>query len=38
MGKPAIIDDLKEGLRVIVVGKSENDVLKASQIDIRNEK
>ena len=38
MGKPAKIDDLKKGLRVIVVGKSEKDVLKASQIDMRTEK
>ncbi len=37
-GNRAQIDDLKEGLQVIVVGKSEEDILKASLIDIRTEK
>jgi hypothetical protein len=34
----ASMDDLKEGLRVIVLGKYENDTLNASRIDIRTEK
>jgi hypothetical protein len=38
MGKPAKIDDLKKGLQVVVVGKSEKNILSASQIDIRTEK
>jgi hypothetical protein len=36
--EPASMDDLKEGLRVIVLGKYENDTLNASRIDIRTEK
>ena len=36
--KPAKIDDLKDGLRVIVLGKYEKNVLNASRIDIRTEK
>jgi len=36
--KPAKIDDLKEGQRVIVLGKYEKDVLNAARIDIRTEK
>jgi hypothetical protein len=38
MGKPAKIDDLKKGLQVVAVGKSEKNILNASQIDIRTEK
>ena len=36
--KPAKIDDLKEGQRVIILGKYEKDVFNASRIDIREEK
>ena len=36
--EPASMDDLKEGLRVIVLGKYENDTLNASRIEIRTEK
>jgi hypothetical protein len=36
--KPAKIEDLKEGVRVIVLGKYEKDVLNASRIDIRTAK
>ena len=38
MNQAAKIDDLKEGLRVIVLGKYEKDVMNASRIDIRTEK
>ncbi len=36
--KPAKADDVKEGLRVVVLGKFENGVLMAARIDIRTEK
>ncbi len=36
--KPAKIDDLKMGSRVIVLGKFENKVLNAHRIEIRTEK
>ena len=36
--KAAEIGDLKEGLRVIVLGKFENNELNASRIEIRTEK
>ncbi len=36
--KPGKADELKEGLRVIVLGKYEKDVLNAARIDIRTEK
>jgi hypothetical protein len=35
---PAKPDDLKKGLLVVITGKSENDVLVASRIEIRTEK
>ncbi len=35
---PAKVDDLKDGLRVIVLGKYEKDMLMAARIDIRTEK
>ncbi len=34
--KPARIDDLKVGKRLIVLGKYDQNVMTASQIDIRN--
>jgi len=36
--RPAKIEDLKEGLRVIVLGKYEQTTLNATRIDIRTEK
>ena len=36
--QPAKVDDLKDGLRVIVLGKYEKDELKADRIDIRTTK
>ncbi len=36
--KPAKIEDLKEGLRVIALGKYEQNALNATRIDIRTEK
>jgi hypothetical protein len=36
--QPAKAADLKEGLRVIVLGKFEKEVLTAARIDIRTEK
>jgi hypothetical protein len=36
--KPAKIEDLKEGQRLIVLGKYEKDILNASRIDIRSQK
>jgi len=33
--KPATADDLKEGKRVIILGKFEKDVMTAARIDIR---
>ncbi len=36
--KPAKAEDLKEGMRVIVLGKYDNNVLTAARIDIRAEK
>ena len=36
--QPAKAEDLKEGLRVIVLGKFDNNVLTAVRIDIRGEK
>ncbi len=36
--KPAKIEDLKIGLRVIILGKYENKVLNAHRIEIRTEK
>jgi hypothetical protein len=33
--KPAKVDDLKEGIRIIILGKSENNVLNAVRIEIR---
>jgi hypothetical protein len=38
MGKPAKVDDLKEGLSVIILGNYEKDVLNATRIDIRTAK
>ncbi len=35
---PGKIDDLKEGMRVIVLGKFEKDTLTATRIEIRAEK
>ena len=34
---PAKADDLKKGLRVVITGKSEKDIIKASLIDIQTE-
>ncbi len=36
--QPAKAEDLKEGMRVIVLGKYANEVLTAARIDIRAEK
>ncbi len=36
--KPAKIEDLKLGLRVIILGKVEKDIINASRIEIRTEK
>jgi hypothetical protein len=36
--KPAKIENLKEGLRVIALGKYEQNALNATRIDIRTEK
>jgi len=35
---PAKLDDLKDGQRVVVLGKTEKDKLMAARIDIRTEK
>ncbi len=35
--KPAKVEELKDGLRVIVLGKFSNEVLTAARIDIRGE-
>ncbi len=35
---PAKLDDLKSGLRVIVLGKYENETMMANRIDLRTEK
>ncbi len=35
---PAKPDDLKKGLRVVITGKSEKDILKAGLIDVGSEK
>lgn len=36
--KPAKAEDLKDGMRVIVLGKAEKDAITATRIDIRDEK
>jgi len=35
---PAKVDDLKDGLRIVVLGKYEKDMMTAARIDIRTEK
>jgi hypothetical protein len=36
--EPAKLEDLKDGLRVIILGKFENETMTAVRIDIRTEK
>ena len=36
--QPAKLEDVKDGLRVIVLGKYGNNVMKAARIDVRTEK